>query len=182
MQLTEAARGFFCTGNIRMLRQLRIGLRLNIDPGAGGYIIKDHRRGNRIGNGLVMPQKALLGSLIIVGGHHQQPVCPQAFRSLGIFTGDFCGIGPGTRNDGDAACNTVDAVLYRFQPLLLCHSGCLSGSAADNDGVDTSRKLAVDQPAESGEVDRTVFKWRDNGGSNTCKESLLHSVQSPSNH
>ena len=49
-------------------------------------------------------------------------------------------------------------------------------------GVDTSRKLAVDQPAESGEVDRAVFKGRDNGGSNTCKESLLHSVQSPSNH
>ena len=53
LYLAEISAGFLDADDVGMPGQLRIGFRQNIDPGAGGNVIKDDRRRDRIRNGLV---------------------------------------------------------------------------------------------------------------------------------
>ena len=72
-----------------MLRQLRVGLRRDGDPGAGGHIIQDHRHIHRVGDHLEVAEQPGLTCLVVVGGHHQQSVGPRPAPRPGTMPGAF---------------------------------------------------------------------------------------------
>ena len=102
-----------------MLGQLRIGLRLDVDPGAGGDIVEDDGSAHGIRNDLVVPQQTLLGCLVVVGGDDQQTVHAEALRSQGVFPGYLSIVGAGTGDHRHAPRHPVHAIGDGLHALLL---------------------------------------------------------------
>ena len=85
--LGDIAVGFFDGGDVLMLRQTGVGLRLDIDAGAAGHIIEDDRPGNGIGDHVVHLHQAVLGGLVVVGGDHQHGIGAHLAGVLGQADG-----------------------------------------------------------------------------------------------
>ena len=157
-----------------MLGQFRIGLRLDVDSGAGGDVVEDDGNVHGIRNDLVVPQQTLLGCLVVVGGDDQQTVHAEALRSQGVFPGYLSIVGAGTGDHRHAPRHPVHAIGDGLHALLLGHGGRLSGGAADDDGIGATADLPVDEMPKGGEVYRPAAKGRYNGHTRTCKENILH--------
>ena len=179
LDLAEIPAGLLDTCDVGVLGQLRIGLRLDVDPGAGGDVVEDDGSAHGIRNDLVVPQQTLLGCLVVVGGDDQQTVHAEALRSQGVFPGYLSIVGAGTGDHRHAPRHPVHAIGDGLHALLLGHGGRLSGGTADDDGVGAAVDLPVDEPPKGGEVHRPGVKRRHNGHTRTCKENVLHNKIPP---
>ena len=59
-----------------MFGQGQVGPGLDAHAGAGGHVVEYDGLVHRVGDGVVHGDQALLGGLVVVGGHHQQRVGP----------------------------------------------------------------------------------------------------------
>ncbi len=82
LDVPQVSGGLLGAGDVWVLRQLRVSLRRDRDPGAGGHIVEDAGNIHRISNGSVVLNQPGLGGLVVVWRHQQQPVSPGLFRLL----------------------------------------------------------------------------------------------------
>ena len=102
--------GFLDGGDVLMLRQAQIGLRLDIYPRPAGYVVEDQRLCHRVGDHVIHFDEAVLRGLDIVGSHHQQPVGSHLAGILAHADGNAGLVGAGAGDHGYPARDALGAV------------------------------------------------------------------------
>ena len=82
----------------------------------------------------------------------------------------------GTGDDLASSGAILDRVRDERKLFVVRHGGGLAGRAADDDGVDASRELQVQQPVHDGKIDRTLIERRDDRGRNALKHRIFQRI------
>ena len=177
LDVSQVSRRLLDADDVRVFRQGGVRLRGDGNPGAGGDAVQDNGKGDRIGDGPVVPEQPRLAGFVVVGGNHQKAIRPLAFRLLGKRHGVFRGVGPGPGDNRDSPAHVPDAEGDGFCPFPVGHGACLAGGAADHHGVRPVFQLKVQQVPQGVQVHAAFLERCDDGHCGTYKDGVLHSRQ-----
>ena len=170
----EVPAGLLDPVDLGILGQDPVGLGGEGDPGAGGDIIEDDGQLRAVGDVLIVAE-ALLGALVIIGGHMEEGV---GAGVLGVLREVDRGGGVVAARAGDdlyPVVDVLDAEIDGGDVLPQAQGGALAGGPQDADGIHAPGDLLVDELGETVVVDSPRgVKGGDDGGTRAGKDWLSH--------
>ena len=163
-----------------MLGKLGNGLGQQVAAGAAGHVVENHGHGGGIGDGGKVLNKAVLGGLVVVGGHNENGVRTHLAGVFGVVQHVLGVIGAGAGDDGDTLSDLLHGVGDDLFLVFRFDGGVLAGGAHDHQRIDAVFNLEFDEAAQGFVVNGAVGDHgSDNGGSHAGENGVLHSLISP---
>ncbi len=124
--------------------------------------------------------QAVLGGLIIVGGHHQDGIRAYFAGIFGIVQHMVGIVGAGAGDDGDPLCDLFHGEADDLLLVGIFNGGIFAGGAYDHDGIDAVFNLEFNKPTQGIKINAVPGHGGDNGSSHAGKDGVFHYCQSPS--
>ena len=159
-------------GDIRDLRNLRHGGRLNFHPRTPGYVVGDDGQGDRLANRLVVRDQTVLRAFVVVGGHGKQAVAAEFFRRFRRHDRVGGVVATATKNDFRAFVDLLHRVVHEDMFFLEGHGGGLARRAQKHDGVRPVCNLELDELSEYVVIYARFIERRDQRGGAAFKKSF----------
>ena len=157
-----------------MFGQLRHGVGVQVDTGAGGYVVHDDGNVHAVGHGVVVSDQPCAAGPVVVGRHHQQRVRPQALGLDGLGDGPSGVVAARAHHQWRAVQAPGGGALDDGAALAVGDGGRFPGGAKHHDGVRAAVQLPVDQALQRVEVDAVPLEGRHQRRATAVEKVSVH--------
>ncbi len=173
----QVAGGVLDADDVGQLGQARQGLVGDVDAGATGHVVDEHRQLNGVVDRLVVLIHALLAGAIVVRRHHQGRVGADGLGVAGQLDGLVGRVAARAGDHRHAAGGGLHAQLDDALVLVMRQGRGLARGADRHQAVHAAGDLALDQRYERFFVHLTVAERRDEGRNDALEVRLDHDLQ-----
>ena len=174
--LRHAAAGLFDAADVGVPGKYPAGLDGDVHPCPAWDIVDDDRAGERIRRRGIVRDEPRLRAFVVIRRDHQHGIRAHRRSDTAQLQRVSRVVRTGTGDDLASSGAILDRVRDERELFVVRHGGGLAGRAADDDGVDASRELQVQQPVHDGKIDRTLIERRDDRGRNALKHRIFQRI------
>ena len=174
--LRHAAAGLLDAADVGVPGKHPAGLDRDIHSRPARNIVDDDRAGERIRRRGIVRDEPRLRAFVVIRRDHQHGIRAHRRSDTAQLQRVSRVVRTGTGDDLASSGAILDRVRDERELFVVRHGGGLAGRAADDDGVDASRELQIQQPVHDGKIDRTLIERRDDRGRNALKHRIFQRI------